>query len=63
MPNNPSAMYTPNLNFGVCNTAPMYFGIWWAQDRRAFNGRLDNIRIYNRALRDDEIRHINLNNL
>ena len=58
-----SAMYTPNTSFPMCNNAPMYFGIWWLQDLRAFSGRLDNIRIYTRALQEDEIRYLNVNNL
>jgi hypothetical protein len=58
-----SAMYTPNATFSVCPNAPIYFGIWWLQDLRAFGGRLDNIRIYTRALQEDEIRYLNVNNL
>ncbi|RYY90219.1 MAG: LamG domain-containing protein [Chitinophagaceae bacterium] len=58
-----SAMYTPNTTFPMCSSAPIYFGFWWLQDMRAFSGRLDNIRLYTRALQEDEIRYLNVNNL
>ena len=47
--------------FRNCSNAPFYFGIWWLQDLRAYMGRLDNIRIYNRALSELEVKYLSDN--
>lgn len=54
-----SAQKTLYLTAKNCNTAPIYFGIWWLQDMRAFKGKLDNIRIHTRALSNNEIKYLN----
>jgi hypothetical protein len=54
-----SAQKTSYLAAKNCNTAPIYFGIWWLQDMRALKGKLDNIRIHTRALSDNEIKYLN----
>ncbi len=46
---------TTTTNFiDDCAGAPLRFGLWWGNSL-AFNGKIDDIRIYNRALNSDEI--------
>lgn len=47
----------PTLNKTVktCTTAPFYLGMWWLQDKQPFAGKIDELRIYTRALSDKEI--------
>lgn len=56
-----AATPTPVSTFRNCSNAPFYFGIWWLQDLRAYMGRLDNIRIYNRALSENEVKYLSDN--
>ena len=49
---------TPNLTFKNCTSAPFNFGIWWLGDVHPFNGKLDDLRIYNRALSENEIKYL-----
>lgn len=56
----PPNLYVPHL--------PVYVGMWFAEEANTdpytifFNGTLDEVRIYNRALSPDEIvRHYNMN--
>lgn len=44
--------------FTNCTTAPFYFGIWWLQDLNAFRGKIDDIRIYTKALKGEEITYL-----
>jgi gliding motility-associated-like protein len=49
---------TSNAGFSVlnqCNVADVQFGSWWVGDQQRFQGKLDDIRIYNRALNQDEV--------
>lgn len=41
---------------GFCNDAEFIFGSRWAEDKMAFSGKLDNIRIYERALDPLEVK-------
>ncbi len=45
-----------NLNF--CNNAEWVLGSWWKNQPNYFNGNLDNIRIYTRALQEKEIKYL-----
>jgi hypothetical protein len=38
-----------------CSSAPFNLGIWWLNDLRPFDGKLDELRIYTRGLSEDEI--------
>jgi hypothetical protein len=38
-----------------CTAGSLRFGTWWAGDPEYFNGMLDEVRIYNRALNTSEI--------
>lgn len=49
---------TPNNTFKNCSTAPFYLGMWWMQDKKHFGGKIDELRIYTRALSDNEIRYL-----
>lgn len=50
-------------SFVPCSNAPIYFGIWWLKDLRAYKGTLDNIRIYTKALTAREIQYLYKNSL
>ena len=41
-----------------CSTSPFNLGIWWQNDLRPFNGKLDEVRIYTRGLTEDEIKYL-----
>ena len=45
-----------NLNF--CNNAEFVLGSWWKNQPNYFKGNLDNIRIYTRALKENEIKYL-----
>lgn len=53
-----SANASQNASFIPCSNAPLYFGIWWLGDFKAYKGTLDNIRVYNRALSYQEIQYL-----
>ncbi|MDX2047193.1 MAG: LamG domain-containing protein [Chitinophagaceae bacterium] len=42
----------------MCSGDPVRLGIWWKDDPLFFNGKLDEVRIYNRALTEDEIKKL-----
>ncbi len=42
----------------VCPGGKLKFGAWWAGDARYFNGKMDDIAIYNRALSPSEIQQL-----
>jgi hypothetical protein len=44
------------LNF--CNNGEFILGSWWSGDKKAFNGKMDNIRIYTRALSGKEVKFL-----
>lgn len=46
----------PGANF--CSDAPLIIGSWWQGDPYYFNGSIDEVRIYNRALSTTEISQI-----
>jgi len=39
----------------LCSNAPLMIGSWWEGDPYFFNGRIDEVRVYNRALSSAEI--------
>lgn len=39
----------------LCPSAKILIGAWWDSDPQFFNGKLDNIRLYNRVLTPNEI--------
>ena len=39
----------------LCPSAKIMIGAWWDSDPLRFNGKLDNIRLYNRVLTPHEI--------
>jgi hypothetical protein len=39
----------------ICDTDPLRIGSWWQGDSQFFDGILDEVRVYNRALTDTEI--------
>lgn len=45
-----------SLNF--CNNAEFVLGSWWKNQPNYFKGSLDNIRIYTRALKENEIKYL-----
>ncbi len=49
---------TANAGFTTlnqCSNASIQIGTWWNGDPLFFQGKIDNIRIYNRALNQDEV--------
>jgi Concanavalin A-like lectin/glucanases superfamily len=45
----------------ICPTAKLVVGGWWDSDPQSINGRLDNVRLYNRVLNADEIAALSKN--
>lgn len=43
----------PGIN--LCSNAPLIIGSWWEGDPYYFNGRIDEVRVYNRALSSAEL--------
>lgn len=39
----------------ICDTDPLRIGSWWEGDPQFFDGILDEVRVYNRALSEQEI--------
>lgn len=39
-----------------CTNATVQIGTWWSGDPQWFNGKIDEIRIYNRAINEDEVK-------
>jgi hypothetical protein len=44
----------------LCNNGEFVLGAWWNNDRQSFNGKMDNIRIYERALSAKEIKYLGI---
>ncbi|MFN5647474.1 MAG: LamG domain-containing protein [Sphingobacteriales bacterium] len=40
----------------LCDSDPFRLGVWWKGDPFFFNGKVDEFRVYNRALSDAEVR-------
>jgi hypothetical protein len=45
----------PAYNSQVCPTAKFVVGGWWQNDPESVNGKIDNVRLYNRELNSEEI--------
>lgn len=45
-------------NFTNCTSAPFNLGVWWQLDPDFFTGRMDDIRIYTRGLKDEEVAYL-----
>ena len=43
----------------VCPNANFLIGTWWKNDPAGLNGKIDNVRVYNRVLNNDEIQALN----
>jgi hypothetical protein len=41
-----------------CTQSQLVFGAWWSGDPLFYNGKLDEVRIYNRALNYREIQQL-----
>jgi Concanavalin A-like lectin/glucanases superfamily len=41
--------------FPYCSTANLLIGSWWVSDMISLNGKMDDIRVYNRALSEKEL--------
>ncbi len=55
---NGSLIQTQNAGFTTlnqCNNASIQIGQWWSGDLLPFQGKIDDVRIYNRALNLDEV--------
>jgi len=48
----------PNPGAVFCNNAPLQIGAWWNGDPLYFNGKIDEVRVYNRVLTDSEIKAV-----
>ena len=42
----------------ICDTDPVRLGTWWKGDPLYFDGLLDEFRVYNRALSDNEVKQL-----
>lgn len=42
----------------LCSSDPFRLGVWWKGDPFFFNGRIDEFRVYNRALTEPEVRQL-----
>jgi hypothetical protein len=39
----------------ICPQSTVNIGYWWDQDMESLNGKIDEIRLYNRVLTVDEV--------
>ena len=54
-----STQYSKDNTMHTCGNAQLLIGGWWDQDPSAsFNGKIDEVRLYNRELNDDEIKEL-----
>jgi hypothetical protein len=54
-----STITTPTKAVSVCSGSQVLIGGWWQQDPGAsLNGKIDEVRLYNRALNLDEVREL-----
>lgn len=42
----------------MCSSAPFVLGSWWNGDKNLFNGKFDKLRIYERALKPEEVDYL-----
>lgn len=49
----------PSSTINVCANSNFLIGSWWKNDPIGLNGKIDNVRIYNRVLNPDEIKALN----
>lgn len=42
----------------ICPESTINIGYWWDQDNESLNGKIDEVRLYNRALTIDEISYL-----
>lgn len=42
----------------MCSSAPFILGSWWNGDKNLFNGKIDKLRIYERALKPEEVDYL-----
>lgn len=53
-----STRSTSVTGLNTCSGNGFTIGSWWEGNKQAFNGRMDNIRIYNRVLTAEEIAYL-----
>ncbi|MEO6135153.1 MAG: LamG domain-containing protein, partial [Ginsengibacter sp.] len=46
----------PFNNATICNNTNLLIGSWWEADPYRFKGKIDDVRIYDRAISEDEVR-------
>jgi hypothetical protein len=51
----------PSAKINVCSNSNFLIGSWWKNDPIGLNGKIDNVRVYNRVLNSDEIQELNSN--
>lgn len=49
----------PSSKINLCANANFLIGTWWKNDPAGLNGKIDNVRVYNRVLNADEIEELN----
>ena len=49
---------TPFKSINSCPNGQFVLGAWWLKDIDGLNGKLDEIRIYTRALNDNEVKYL-----
>jgi len=49
----------PSSKVNVCTNSNFLIGSWWKNDPIGLNGKIDNVRVYNRVLNSDEIKTLN----
>jgi hypothetical protein len=50
-----STAYSPNTSLYTCPMDKLCIGGWWDGDPESINGKMDEVRIYNRLLTTKEI--------
>jgi hypothetical protein len=51
----------PATTINVCTNSNFLIGSWWKNDPIGLNGKIDNVRVYNRELNSDEIKALSSN--
>lgn len=51
----------PASTINVCSNSNFLIGSWWKNDPIGLNGKIDNVRVYNRVLNSEEIKALNTN--
>jgi hypothetical protein len=52
-----ATVQSPKIN--ICQNTNFIIGNWWQNDLAGLNGKIDNVRVYNRVLNADEIKALN----